>query len=278
MSESAADNKPGSSPTPRFEYVLSLVAIAANLAGVLQLFAQKWLGGLFAGIIAIILGGAGILGPRRRARRQWVTVIAVLVVALGGIATGMSASRLWPSLFGADDPRTPAAAGHATRSPTPPAVVPSGSPSAGPPQSSPSAADRPSFVDLQLAGPDDERSFEAGSRKVNAETYEDAYAAKLLCYVVGSAAQDEYQVDRQYQRFTAKVGLADAGSASGIQVRFSVSVDGKVVRSVVATVGEIKTIDVPVTGALRMSLRAEIPDVSECGGEALATWVEPRLT
>lgn len=150
-------------------------------------------------------------------------------------------------------------------------------PSAAEPTDQRSPIDVP-LIDIPLVDDEFERSFGPGPLKVNADDYPDVYSAGLLCYPVGSAAVDEFQLDRKYGRLVTRVGLGDVGTDSGIRVKFTVFVDGTPARSTTVTVGEVKTIDVPVTGALRMSLEAEILDASTCYGRAVAAWVQPSFT
>jgi hypothetical protein len=140
--------------------------------------------------------------------------------------------------------------------------------------SEPSAVNRKSLV---TSDPLDDRSsgFQAGSLKVNGVRYDNVKHAELLCYVVGNVAEETYQLDRKYRRFTAQAGLGDDSSSSPV-VRFTVLADGDPVHTESVRVGEVKPIEADVSGAFRVSLRAEANvDCSTGSAYAYAAWIDP---
>jgi hypothetical protein len=83
-----------------------------------------------------------------------------------------------------------------------------------------------------------------------------------------------YDLGRKYTRFTAKVGIPDS-SASGIVVKFEVVGDGNKLAEATTTLGELKDIDVDVTGVLRLSLYTT---GVTCTGETPGVFADPQLT
>ncbi|NUO59329.1 MAG: hypothetical protein HOV78_21920 [Hamadaea sp.] len=198
-------------------------------------------------------------------------VAAAAVTAIAGVVAGLI--HLGPDKDVPEGAR--AGSGNATALDRPSPSAPDG---ASPSSPAGQVAGATSLLDVALVGPEYQRGFSPGTRKVNAVEYEDVYAADLVCYVVGTAAGDEFQLDRKYRRLVTKVGLGDAGTASGIRVKFTVAVDGAAARSVTVTLGQVKTLEVDVSGALRMSLTAEILNAADCEGHAAAAWITPMLT
>ncbi|WP_436497363.1 NPCBM/NEW2 domain-containing protein [Actinokineospora sp. HUAS TT18] len=125
------------------------------------------------------------------------------------------------------------------------------------------------------------------SQKINTEQHDRVIAHRLgdckVYPLTENSAFRTYQVDRRFTRLQARVGLGDT-SASGAVAEFWVSVDGRRVGSstVHVGVGEVKSIDVDVSGAFRVAISVvrTIPaGVSSCLGAPFVTaaWIEPVL-
>ena len=88
-----------------------------------------------------------------------------------------------------------------------------------------------------------------------------------------------YQLDREYKRFQARIGLTD-GSAGGKAVEFRVYLDDAPLDTATArlTPGSTRVLDVDLSGVYRMKLEAKSED-SDCYDvyKSAAVWIEPTL-
>lgn len=127
--------------------------------------------------------------------------------------------------------------------------------------------------------------YASGPQKVNAKSYQqtlyDEYDDDSYC--TGTSTEDvTYELDYDYTRFHAVVGLADT-SASGDKFTFSLLVDGqKEGLNPTLGVGQTEVINVPVTGAFRITLQTSCTspnayDTSSSTG-ATGVWINPVVT
>lgn len=96
------------------------------------------------------------------------------------------------------------------------------------------------------------------------------YEQSLSCRIVGeNVAWNEYDLGRDYERFTATIGQGDNSLDTDGTVRFRVLGDGQELLTRDMTFGTDAVIDVAVTGVLR--LRIEAVDIS--GAPRSSRWV-----
>jgi hypothetical protein len=95
-----------------------------------------------------------------------------------------------------------------------------------------------------------------------------------------TAAQLTFALDGKYARFTAQVAIAD-NSLMTKELDFYVLVDDQRATELPNTGPTPHPVDVPVTGAQRLTIGVEPPsgDPSRCPGpERVAVWADPALT
>lgn len=201
----------------------------------------------------------------RRARSAvWLSAAGVAVLALG-IAIG-----------GTLDPE-PTATTHPPTSQPLPAVT---SPTA--PITAPL---RPGVTWLADLAPVDSSSIDdhyvespwtATAAKVRDTTYTKSVSATgAWC----STARLTFALDGKYHRFTAQVAIA-ANSLMTKELDFYVLVDDRRTAELPNTGTTPQPVDVPVTGAQRLTIGVEPPadDPSDCPGpERVAVWADPAL-
>lgn len=104
---------------------------------------------------------------------------------------------------------------------------------------------------------------ESGNESVNGVRYPRS-VAWMLCNA-DDTEMTEYDLGRDYRRFRAVLGLSD-DSTSGSVERFELSVDGRVAFQRGITLGESQTIDMNVTGVLRLRVVATAVKIGPMGG------------
>lgn len=117
-------------------------------------------------------------------------------------------------------------------------------------------------------------------QKVDTKNYQRVFTAWLgTCGSKGGSASRTYHLDRRYARLQTRIGLSD-GSKSGKTVEFRVFVDDRQIDSATARIGlgEVRSLDVDVTNALRVRLETHFLG-GECFNEyqAGAVWIEPTI-
>lgn len=117
-------------------------------------------------------------------------------------------------------------------------------------------------------------------QRVDTKDYQRAITAWLgTCGGRGESAWRTYHLDRRYQRLRTKIGLSDT-SKSGWRVEFRVFVDDRQIDSATAQIGlgQVRTLDVDVTNALRIRLETvSLAAVCDSEHQAGAVWIEPAL-
>ena len=195
----------------------------------------------------------------------WLSAAGVAVLALGVVIGGA---------LGAD-PATPAGS---TTSPQAETV--------GTPTEDSVAPLRPGVTWLADLPPVDSSSIDdqyvespwsATAAKVRKVTYTKSVSATgAWC----SAARLTFALDGEYDRFTAQVAIAD-DSLMTKGLDFYVLVDDHRAAELPNTSTTPLPVDVPVTGARRLTIGVEPPanDLSDCPGpERVGVWADPSLT
>lgn len=204
--------------------------------------------------------------------------LAIVTVVAGAVTLTVVVDRA--VLEGSDESGITAGGwSHSGDGPLPTARVPGTiGPASSPPAASstmvasPSASSSLSLFNTKPV----EGGFIAGPLKVNGTSYEHVKSYELFCLMRG-VMSDTYQMDRKYRVLRTQVGLGDE-SVSNPVVEFSVIVDG-VTKSVESIrIGQIKPIDVDISGAFRVELRAEVKNPPTCSSPAFAAWIEPVVT
>jgi hypothetical protein len=96
----------------------------------------------------------------------------------------------------------------------------------------------------------------------------------------GQAGPAEWVLPSGATRFKAQVGLDDRSLIPTARVAFAVSVDGKPVTSKTVGLKQLQSIDVPVSGALRLKLETTLVEGNvrnNCNTEAVAVWGDAQL-
>jgi NPCBM/NEW2 domain len=224
------------------------------------------------------------------ASRRAVAVLAVAVAALtvvvivlavivfqrqpatrqaGPTATATDTVPVSNSPTTSDSPTpTPPATSAATETPTP---LPSDTPAAtGPPASLAVKLDSVEPVVGEIT---------AGEQKVDTKIYPNALSWNELDFdsCVGLEPRTvDYDLDRKFSVLTTVVGMSD-DSSNDITAHFSVYGDGKLLKSAPAKVGDPATLQIPVSGVLRLQLTARLSDEAGCATPAKAVWADPTL-
>ncbi|MEV8443668.1 NPCBM/NEW2 domain-containing protein [Actinosynnema sp. NPDC051121] len=204
---------------------------------------------------------------RRTGTVAWLSAAGVAVLALG-IVIG--------SAFDAE-PTTPVAAPRTTS----PQVEPTTDPT---PESFAPAqpgvtwlADLPPVDSSSIDDAYVESPWTAAAAKVRNVTYPKSVSATgAWC----SSAQLTFALDGKYTRFTARVAIAD-DSLETKPLDFYIVIDGQRVSEVANAGTEPHPVDLPVTGAARLTIGVEPPDAdtARCPGpERVGVWADPALS
>lgn len=110
-------------------------------------------------------------------------------------------------------------------------------------------------------------------RTVNATVYPNSLVCNSWSYDVGIV---EFALNRQIDRLQATVGLDDRSNIGSL-IRFRALTDGIVVFEEVVPFGSSRAVDIPLTGALRLSLEARLVEGSTRGSDVVAVWGTPTL-
>jgi hypothetical protein len=114
----------------------------------------------------------------------------------------------------------------------------------------------------------------AGPWTMNDVRYDRGLAAKIGCaYTDGGSA--EYNLYRGYTRFHADIGLSDDAEA-GVKIRFVVRLDAKVIFEKEVGLGELVSVDRPVSNGFRLSIETYQPVCPAAFGHAV--WGDPRIS
>lgn len=204
---------------------------------------------------------------RRTATVAWLSAAGVAVLA-SGIAIGSS--------FDAE-PASPAA--------TPPTTSAQVAPTTDPtPESFAPAqpgvtwlADLPPVDSSSIDDAYVESPWTAAAAKVRDVTYPKSVSATgAWC----SSAQLTFALDGKYTRFTARVAIAD-DSLETKPLDFYLMIDGRRVGEIAGAGTDPHPVDLPVTGAARLTIGVEPPeaDAGRCPGpERVGVWADPALT
>ena len=187
----------------------------------------------------------GELGP------AWISAIAALLTAMA--AAGFFAGRVTSPPGDTSE------------------AAPSGT-SARESVSVPEVAPAKSLMDLP--SPSEMRGYEQSSQRVNGSPAERVFSSELICGVSSHTSSQQFQLDRQFRVFRSQVGLTDESEIDE-PVKFTVRVDGEDRASTVASLGELKPLDVDVTNGLRVELYVEMD--YNCSGSIIAAWVDPMV-
>lgn len=206
--------------------------------------------------------------PRRRTGTvAWLSAAGVAVLALGIVIGGALDA----------DPATPVAA--------PPTTSPQAQASPDPtPESFAPAqpgvtwlADLPPVDSSSIDDAYVESPWTAAAAKVRGVTYPESVSATgAWC----SSAQLTFALDARFTRFTAQVAIAD-DSLETKPLDFYIVIDGQRVGEVANAGTEPHPVDLPVTGAARLTIGVEPPDsdTGRCPGpERVGVWADPALT
>ncbi|MFI9848664.1 NPCBM/NEW2 domain-containing protein [Nonomuraea sp. NPDC051941] len=129
---------------------------------------------------------------------------------------------------------------------------------------------------FDLAPLRDQTDYETTEAKVNTRQYDRVLLGGVHC----QGQSVTYQLDRKFKKFTATVGLTD--DSLRIPVRFDVYVDGKRAGAgTTVNVGQIKPVEIAVSGAFRMQLWVEDAKDEYCPAfeesQLWAAWIKPTL-
>ena len=204
------------------------------------------------------------------------TIVAVLFLILGASGTFYVLDRFGYLTFQADGPDD---------------VVAEQDPSPSPTQSADPEADRtepdteesreepteesvPGSDEMLLTQMDPVETQNGGWGEGRAEMDGDSYNRALRttegCFR-GCVAWAEYNLGRDWDSFTATIGLDD-NSRSGQSVTFAIYLDDEVEWRETATLGEVLDVEVDVSDALRMRLETEIE-----ADDVMPIWADPTV-
>jgi hypothetical protein len=153
-----------------------------------------------------------------------------------------------------------------------PTLSPSASPASGTPLTGQPLVDM-TAVDASST------NYQSGPQQVDSHSYQQTLYDSWDDYTCdGSYApsQTTYELNYKYRDFRAVVGLADS-SPSGETMQFSVLVDGQQ-KGISPTlgVGQTLSINIPVTGAFRITLQTSCTSAQNASGaNVTAVWVNP---
>jgi hypothetical protein len=206
---------------------------------------------------------------RRTGTVAWLSAAGVAVLALGIVIGGALDAE--PALPVAAPPTTsPQAQAAPTTDPTPERLAPA----------QPGVtwlADLPPVDSSSIDDAYVESPWTAAAAKVREVTYPKSVSATgAWC----SSAQLTFALDGKYTRFTAQVAIAD-DSLETKTLDFYVVIDGQRVSEVADAGTTPHPVDLPVTGALRLTIGVEPPepDTGRCPGpERVGVWADPALT
>ncbi|MEU3464674.1 protein kinase [Streptomyces sp. NPDC006733] len=223
--------------------------------------------------------------PRKRGRKAPLILAAVLAVVL------MAAGALVAVKFMGDDKKDNAAdpkssssvrqqsSSSPATSPDPTTASPSDDPASAEPSSSDSGSGKPTSITegdhaaLSAMGPvDGPEAFTAKPVTINTKPYADALV-KNEC----STAFTEYNLDRSWKTLTVVVGIAD--DSKNHQAKVTFFADGTQLAVKTVSVGHPETLNLPVTGALRLRIEYDVDlDKSlSCESEPILALGDPTL-
>ncbi|WNV84730.1 NPCBM/NEW2 domain-containing protein [Umezawaea sp. Da 62-37] len=125
-------------------------------------------------------------------------------------------------------------------------------------------------------------SLSSGDQTIDTKTYSRTLATTLKNCSGKDFASRTYQLNRKHKTFHVTLGLTDQ-SDSGSAIEFRIAVDNKRVDSATVRlgVGQVKSIDVDLTGAFRFTIETQwiAPiDRQYCyATSAGVAWIEPTL-
>ncbi|MEH0823045.1 MULTISPECIES: NPCBM/NEW2 domain-containing protein [Micromonospora] len=241
------------------------VGVVADAAAVAALLAG---GGrpivLAASAGAVLTGGYLLL--RRLGQPVDRTALVGLAVAVAGAAIFGYALR--PAPAQAPPAGAPSAGAAAPATGTPVATTTATPAGTGDAASSPAAAGTWLF---DLPAVDGGDGWEQRAETVGGKRYDHNIVASTC-----SATYDEsesFNLGKRFAAFRTTAGVPDDVSDS-FRARFTVLVDGEVVFRRDLGLGGTAALEVPVTGALRLTLKVDSVGLSVCDD---AVWIEPRL-
>ena len=113
-------------------------------------------------------------------------------------------------------------------------------------------------------------SWGAGRAEMDGDNYNRVLRTTEGCFR-GCVAWAEYNLGRDWDAFTATIGLDD-NSRSGQSVTFAIYLDDEVEWQETATLGEVLDLEVDVSDALRMRLETEIE-----ADDVMPIWADPTV-
>jgi serine/threonine protein kinase len=123
---------------------------------------------------------------------------------------------------------------------------------------------------------------EAGS--VSGQSFGHALKTRAICDEQSQDYWVDYNLARNYSRFTAKVGISDSARASS-KASYNVLVDGRTVAGGDLIFGQAVPLDIPVDNVLRLRLQVnEHEDATKTNcysgnnGPAFVVWGDPMIT
>jgi hypothetical protein len=118
------------------------------------------------------------------------------------------------------------------------------------------------------------QGYEAKTASLNGKSYIHAITAYAYC---NQSSSLQYDLGRHYQRFTMTAGLSDDSGAGGV-LQMDVILDGRTIFTQQSKLGEPVTVDVDVSGGLRLEISASRIE-PECGttGNVYAVWGDPEV-
>jgi hypothetical protein len=132
------------------------------------------------------------------------------------------------------------------------------------PPSDPLAADATYLSDEQTLN---RSNWRDGTARVGGEIYlHSAFGRQGSCSGEAKQAFAEYDLGRDYSRFTATLGLSDTNRRASHRVLFEVIVDGTQIHEVELTAGEAEPVDLDINGGLRLRLQVTFFADGACSG------------
>lgn len=252
------------------------LAIIADSAAVVALATSR------TGMIVTVLGTVTLFAGMYHLTAGWgrpldhQVALAIVTIVAGAVALTVVVDRALLSIGNASSTR----AGEA--------VPPSGGVGSFPaaPSTTDASSDAPPSLSLLNTTPmaDQDENFIAGPLNVNGAPYQRVKSYKFPCsFYSADPVSDTYQIDHKYRVLRAQIGLGDESSSYSV-VEFSVVADGVIKYSESVRIGQTKPIEVDISEAFRVELRAEVPPASFCGppgtsaGSVFGAWIDPVLT
>jgi hypothetical protein len=117
-------------------------------------------------------------------------------------------------------------------------------------------------------------SYYVQTASLNGKSYVRAVTSQTVC---GTSSSLQYDLGRHFQKFTMTAGLSDDSSSDGV-LQIDVILDGRSIFSQNSTLGAPVTVDVDVSGGLRLEISASRVE-QDCyyGDTVSAVWGDPEV-